>query len=163
MKWFKRIVLALVVLLLLAQFIRPERSNPPVDPAKEVHAPQPVMSILQRSCFDCHSNRTLWPWYAQIAPVSWLLADDVKDGRNELNFSDFESFTPRRAARKLQETCEQVEEHEMPMKVYLPLHPNAKLTDADRKTLCVWAKAERARIIAAHPDAAQPQQRRAQG
>ena len=156
MKWLKRILLALVILLVIAQFIRPARTNPPVDPAKELRAPQPVASILERSCNDCHSNRTVWPWYAQVAPVSWLLADDVKDGRKEVNFSEWATFTPRRTARKLQEICEQVEKHDMPLWFYVPLHPDAKLSDADRKTLCDWAKGERARVIAEHPEAAKP-------
>src|SRR5436190_9439887 len=152
----KRMLLILVVLLIAAQFIRPARTNPPVDPAKELQAPQPVAAILQRSCNDCHSNRTVWPWYADVAPVSWLLADDVKDGRREVNFSEWATFKPTRTARKLKEICEQVEKHEMPMKFYVPLHRDAKLSDADRKTLCDWARAERARVIAAHPEAAKP-------
>jgi len=157
--WIKRILLTLAVLLVVAQVIRPRFTNPPVDPARELRAPQPVMSIMQRSCNDCHSSRTVWPWYAQIAPVSWLLAKDVRDGRKELNVSEWNTFTPRRTARKLQEICEQVEQHEMPLKLYLPLHPDAQLSDDDRRTLCDWAKAERAKVIAAHPDAAQPQRR----
>lgn len=156
MKWIKRIGLALIVLLVVAQFIRPAHTNPPVDPAKELQAPQSVAAILQRSCNDCHSNRTVWPWYANVAPVSWLLADDVKDGRREVNFSEWATFKPTRTARKLKEICEQVEKHEMPMKIYVPLHPDAKLSDADRKTLCDWAKGERERVIAAHPEAAKP-------
>jgi hypothetical protein len=153
-KWLKRIAIALAVLLVLAQFVRPARTNSPVDPTKELRAPQPVMSILERSCNDCHSNRTVWPWYAQVAPVSWLLADDVKDGRKELNVSEWATFTPRRAARKLKEICEQVEKGEMPLKIYVPLHPDAKLSDADRRTLCDWARGERSRVIAEHPEAA---------
>jgi len=153
-KWIKRILLALAVLLVVAQVIRPRLTNPPVDPAKELRAPEPVASILARSCNDCHSSRTIWPWYSQVAPASWLLADDVKDGRKELNFSEWATFTPRRAAHKLEEVCEQVEKDEMPKWFYVPLHPTAKLSDADRKTLCDWAKAERARIIKEHPEAA---------
>jgi len=155
-KWIKRIFLTLAVLLVVAQVIRPRLTNPPVDPAKELRAPEPVTSILARSCNDCHSNRTIWPWYSQIAPVSWLLADDVNDGRKEMNFSEWATFTPRRTARKLQEICEQVEQHKMPLKKYIPLHPSAKLSDADRKTLCEWAKGERARVIQEHPEAARP-------
>ena len=152
----KRMLLILVVLLIAAQFIRPARTNPPVDPAHELQAPQPVASILQRSCSDCHSSRTVWPWYAQVAPVSWLLARDVKGGRHEMNFSEWTTFTPRRQANKLKQACEQIEQHEMPLWFYLPLHPKAKLTDADRKILCDWAKGERAKIIAVHPEAAKP-------
>lgn len=156
MKWLKRILLVLAVLLVVAQFIRPNLANPPVDPAKELRAPQPVASILQRSCYDCHSSHTVYPWYSQVAPVSWYLAKDVREGRRELNFSEWSTFTPRRTARKLQEICEQVDQGEMPMKVYLPLHPDAKLSDADRQTLCTWAKEERGKVIAANPDAALP-------
>ncbi len=159
-KWLKRIVLILVVLLVVAQFVRPARTNPPIDPAHELQAPQPVASILQRSCYDCHSNRTVWPWYAQVAPVSWLLADDVGDGRREVNFSEWATFKPTRTARKLKEICEQVDHGEMPLWFYVPLHPDAKLSDADRKALCDWAKAERERVIAAHPEAAQPARQR---
>ena len=98
----------------------------------------------------------MWPWYAKVAPVSWLLADDVKGGRRQVNFSEWATLTPTRTARKLKEICEQVDQHEMPMKIYVPLHPDAKLSDADRKSLCDWAKAERERVIAAHPEAAKP-------
>ena len=159
MKWLKCILLALAAFLIIAQFIRPARTNPAEDPAKVLHAPAPVMSIVQRSCFDCHSYRTTWPWYAQVAPASWLLARDVKGGRRNLNLSDWSDYTPRRAARKLQQICEQVEGNEMPLWFYVPLHPRAKLSNADRQTLCTWAKAERAQIIAAHPQAAQPGRR----
>jgi cytochrome c551/c552 len=155
MKWVKRIGLALIVLLVVAQVIRPAMTNPTTVPTNELQAPQPVSSILQRSCSDCHSNHTVWPWYAKVAPVSWLLADDVKDGRKELNFSEWNGFTARRKARKLQELCEQIEKGEMPLELYVPLHPDAKLSEADKKTLCDWAKGERARIIAEHPEAAQ--------
>jgi len=155
-KWIKRILLTLAVLLVVAQVIRPARTNPPLDPAKELRAPEPVMSIVQRSCQDCHSNRTVWPWYSQVAPASWLLAKDVRDARKELNFSEWATFTPRRTARKLEEICEMVEEGEMPLWFYIPLHPSAKLSDADRKTLCDWAKGERASVIKEHPEAARP-------
>lgn len=154
-KWIKRILLALAVLLVVAQVIRPARTNPPLDPAKELQAPEPVASILVRSCQDCHSHRTIWPWYSQVAPVSWLLARDVREARRHLNFSEWTTQTPRRTAHKFEEVCEMVfESHEMPLWFYVPLHPSAKLSDADRKTLCDWAKAERARIIKEHPEAA---------
>jgi hypothetical protein len=155
----KRILLIVVLLLIVAQFIRPARTNAAIDPAKELQAPQPVAAILQRSCNDCHSNRTVWPWYAQVAPVSWLLARDVRVGRQEMNLSEWTAMTPRRQANKLKNICEQVEQHDMPLWFYLPLHPKAKLTDADRKILCDWSKGERAKVIAAHPEAAKPPQR----
>jgi hypothetical protein len=157
MKWVKLALLALLVLFVLAQLVRPSMANPPVDETQTLYAAEPVPSnvraILDRSCNDCHSNRTVWPWYAQVSPVSWFLMDHVKDGRKELNFDAWGGYTPRRQARKLQETCEQVERWEMPIKSYLRLHPDASLSDADRQALCDWSKAFRARIIAAHPEA----------
>jgi len=157
MKWLKALGLALLVLFLLAQLIRPSMANPAVDETKTLYAAEPVpanvRAILDRSCIDCHTNRTSWPWYSQIAPVSWWLADHVKDARKELNFDVWGGYTPRRAARKLEEICEQVKKGEMPLESYLPLHPKAKLSDEDRPALCQWSNAFRARIIAAHPEA----------
>ena len=158
MRWLKVVLFALLVVFVVAQLVRPSTmANPSVDETQTLYAAEPVpstvLAILDRSCNDCHSNRTVWPWYAQISPVSWFLADHVKDGRKELNFDAWKGYTPRRQARKLQETCEQVERWEMPIKSYLRLHPDASLSDADRRTLCDWSKAFRARIIAAHPEA----------
>lgn len=162
MRWVKTALLALLVLFLLAQFIRPTLANPPVDEKNTLYAAEPVpanvRAILERSCTDCHTSSTSWPWYSRITPVSWWLADHVKDGRKELNFSEWGGYTPRRRARKLEEICDQVKEHEMPIKSYLPLHPKAKLSDADRTALCQWSSAFRARIIAEHPEAARRRQ-----
>ena len=147
MKWVKRILLVLVVLFVVAQVVRPDMTNPPVDPAKHLAAPPIVQPILDRSCQDCHSNETTWPWYSKVAPMSWMLADHVKEGRNELNFSEWQTYSARRKSKKLEEICEQVKEGEMPLWNYLPLHPSAKLSDADRQVLCQWSTSER-RILA---------------
>jgi hypothetical protein len=152
-KFLKIALIVLIVAFVVAQVVRPNRTNPPVDPAKVLQAPADVQAILSRSCNDCHSNETRWPWYTNVAPVSWFIADHVKDGRKELNFSEFASYTPRRSARKMHEICEQVETGEMPLTNYLPLHPEAKLSDADRKRLCDWSKSEEARIKAENPGA----------
>jgi hypothetical protein len=154
MKKFLRIVfIVLIVAFLAAQVVRPDRTNPPVDQAKVLQAPADVQAILDRSCNDCHSNRTQWPWYTNVAPVSWFIADHVKNGRKELNFSEFASYTPRRSARKMHEICEQVEKGDMPLQGYVPLHPEAKLSDAEQARLCEWSKSEEARIKAEHPEA----------
>jgi hypothetical protein len=167
MKWVKRILLALLVLFVVAQLIRPSMANPPFDETKTLYAAEPVPSdvraMLDRSCADCHSSRTAWPWYSRIAPVSWFLIDHVKDGRKELNYDEWVGYTPRRQARKLEETCDQVKTWEMPLKSYLRLHRDADLTQEEREQLCRWSTAYRARIIAAHPEAArrgQPSQTR---
>ena len=152
--WLRRLLFALIAIFIAAQFFRPSLANLPTDPAKSLTAPANVQPILDRSCMDCHSNSTRWPWYSRISPVSWWLADHVKDGRRELNFSEWNTFTPRRQYRKLEEICEEVKEREMPLKSYLPLHPSAKLSDANRAALCAWAESYRAQVLKTHPEAA---------
>jgi hypothetical protein len=147
-KAIKVILLVLAVAFLTAQFVRPELSNPPVDPMHELRAPANIQPILERSCNDCHSSRTRFPWYSRISPLSWWLKDHIDEGRRELNFSEFATYKPRRKAKKFEEICEQVKEGEMPLWEYLPVHPSAKLSDADRETLCTWAKSERALLPA---------------
>lgn len=155
MKWVKRALVALAILFVVAQVIRPSMTNPPVDESRTLQAkaqisPE-VYSILERSCKDCHSNKTEWPWYSQVAPVSWYLSNHVKDGRRQLNISDWASYDTRRARSKLDEICEQVKEGEMPLKSYLLIHLRAKLSDADRAAICNWTAQERDRLSAAQP------------
>jgi len=108
--------------------------------------PDIITTILDRACQDCHSNHTRWPWYSQVAPVSWFLVRDVNAGRRELNFSDWGRYTARRQDRKLKEICEQVEKGDMPMFAYTLLHPQAKLTTSERKTMCTWTAAARQNV-----------------
>src|SRR5215471_3351636 len=155
MKIVKRIVIVLIVLLIAIQVVRPAKTNPAVDNTKTIEAntqmsPQ-VAAILERSCYDCHSFKTTWPWYSQVAPVSWYLVYDVNKGRRDLSLSEWSKYDARRSARKLQEICEQIEKGEMPTKPYLLLHPAAKLSDSDKKVLCDWARQERERVLASQP------------
>lgn len=144
----------LAALLVIIQLIPGgPAENPPVT--AEVQAAPEVMSILRRSCYDCHSNETEWPWYSHVAPVRWMIRHDVNEGRSHVNFSEFEGAEPRRMAHRLEEIGEQVEEGEMPLWYYVPLHPQARLTDADRELLRSWATERRAAIIAEHPEAAE--------
>jgi hypothetical protein len=153
-------VVILVALLVIAQAFRPDMALPPADPSHGIEAmvqvPPEVESILKRSCFDCHSSRTRWPWYAKVAPSSWLLARDVTEARKKYSFSEFATYPPERAAEKLHEMCDEVTKGDMPLWFYLPLHPAARLSDADKRTLCTWAEQTRARILAAHPEAVKP-------
>jgi hypothetical protein len=123
---------------LLIQFIPIDKNNPPVE--SEIPATAEVRSILKRSCYDCHSNETIWPWYSRVAPISWLVIYDVKEGRKELNFSTWNKYTSSKQAKKLKEVGEEVEEGEMPLWIYLPTHPNAKLSSEDRKVLQAWSQ-----------------------
>ena len=144
MKWWTWVLLVLAAAAVVIQFARPPRTNPPVDPAQTLAAtvtvPADVQAILDRSCNDCHSNRTVWPWYSHIAPISWRLSEHVKDGRKELNFSEFGTYTAKRRAHKLEELCHEVRDKKMPLKDYLLLHPEAKLSDDDRTRLCEWTE-----------------------
>ena len=152
-KALKWAALAVLVLFAAAQAYRPDLSGPPVEESKSMRAtaqltPE-VGAIFDRSCSDCHSSKTDWPWYSQVAPVSWWLKDHVDEGRRELSFSEWGTYAQRKASVKLKEICDQVEAGEMPLKSYLLMHPAARLSDADRKLICEWTEQERRRTSAA--------------
>lgn len=132
----RKFMLATGVLLLLAQFIPVERDNPPVR--GDFDGPAEVRDILVRSCYDCHSNTTRWPWYSKVAPMSWLVAHDVSEGREELNFSEWRTYDPQRRAHLAAEMLEMVEQREMPLPIYILLHGEAKLTGTELHTLHEW-------------------------
>lgn len=132
-------MLGLGGVLVLIQLVRPAQTNPPVTGL--IQAPPEVMTLLKRSCWDCHSNESIWPWYAQVAPMSWLVTKDVNDGRKHLNFSEWQGYEEGRKLKKLEEIAEEVGEGEMPLAIYVPMHPEAKLTEAEKKVLVDWAKA----------------------
>jgi len=146
----KIVLIVFVVIFVGMQVIRPALSNPPVDESQTIYArtqmtPQ-VAAILDRSCRDCHSNKTVWPWYTQIAPVSWWLSNHVNEGRRNLNLSEWGRLAPDRQDRKLRQICDEVQDGVMPLSSYLPMHQAAKLSDQDRKVLCDWTDAERQRL-----------------
>ncbi|GAB4273901.1 MAG: hypothetical protein Kow0080_21840 [Candidatus Promineifilaceae bacterium] len=118
---------------LLIQLVPYGRShtNPPVIREPNWDSPQ-TRELAQRACFDCHSNETIWPWYSNIAPFSWLTQHDVEEGRQKLNFSEWGSG---REGERAHEMAETILEGEMPPVIYLPTHPNARLTDAEKQAL----------------------------
>jgi cytochrome c551/c552 len=140
----RRLGIVAVLALVGAQAYRPERTNPPVT--GDVDAPADVRAVLRRACYDCHSHETVWPWYARVAPASWLLAHDVDEGRDELDFSTWDAYPPARKAKKLGETAKEVDEGEMPPWYYVVMHAPARLDAADKQTLRVWAATEQARL-----------------
>jgi hypothetical protein len=140
----RRALLVLALLLVGAQAFRIDRDNPPV--VRDVDAPPPVHELLRRACYDCHSNETQWPWYSAVAPVSWLLAHDVDEGRGELNFSTWDAYPAAKKAKKLKETADEVAEGEMPPWYYVMMHAPARLSEADRAALAAWTAAERTRL-----------------
>jgi Haem-binding domain len=131
-----KIASAVLLALGLAQLIPVTRTNPPVE--AEVEAPEEVLRILRNSCYDCHSHESRWPWYAHVAPVSWLVAHDVNEAREQLNFSTWDAYGAKERADHLEEIWEEVDEGEMPLWFYLPLHPEARLSDADKNALRAW-------------------------
>ena len=138
MKWL--VVIAICALLAL-QFVRPARTNPAVDQSQTIQThlqvPPNVGAILDRACQDCHSNTTRWPWYSNVAPVSWLIQSDVDSGREHLNFSEWN----RAQEVDLEEIAESIGEGSMPPWYYLPLHADAKLTQAEKDALIAGLQA----------------------
>lgn len=137
MKRSVKVGIGTVVVLGAIQLVRPRRTNPPGT--GEIEAPAQVQRVLRRSCYDCHSNRTVWPWYSQVAPVSWLLYSDVSEGRHHMNFSEWKSLTPERRAKKQRAVGKAVKSGDMPPWYYLPMHRKARLTTADKQLLEKWA------------------------
>jgi mono/diheme cytochrome c family protein len=130
------ILLGMLLILIAIQFVPVDRVNPPVE--AEVPAPAQVRVILRRACYDCHSNETVWPWYSQVAPFSWLLARDVREGREELNFSTWNQYSIQQQVKKLRESWKEVSEGDMPPWYYLPVHRDAGLSAEDRTALHNW-------------------------
>jgi hypothetical protein len=125
----------LVAIFLGIQLIPVDRSNPPV--VLNLEAPIEVKTLLKRSCYDCHSNEVSWPWYGYVAPVSWLVAYDVKEGREELNFSEWNKHSGD--AEMKEEIIEEITEGEMPLPIYLITHSNATVSEQELATLKQWA------------------------
>ena len=146
-KILQRTGIALVVIFIGMQFYRPERANPPVDPSKTLYAtvpvPEEIRTVFERSCFDCHSNETRWPWYSEIAPAMWVVAADVDEGREHLNLSDFGNYKPLSAVAKLDMICEQLLNGNMPMPNYLTLHPGAAVSKEEVDRVCDWVESVR--------------------
>jgi hypothetical protein len=151
-KILKWAVIVLFVAFIGIQFVRPDHSTPPINEQETLEAatpvPEGVEKILTRSCNDCHSHKTVYPWYSNVAPLSWQIADHIKDGRRHLNFSVWNTYDNNKKRKKLDEVCDEVTDAAMPIGQYLWLHGNAVLSPEDVKTLCDWTKQETERLMA---------------
>lgn len=143
----KNIVYTLLALLLLSQLIpKPKKNIPQAQgvsyQAIELSQPMPkdVQSILRTSCYDCHSNTTVYPWYSNFQPVAWWLGKHIDEGKGELNFDAWGGYRLAKKYHKLEEIAEQVEEGEMPLKSYTLIHTNAKLSSEQKDIIVNWAK-----------------------
>ena len=133
------VVIGVVLLVIAIQFIPVDRDNPPAT--ARIGGPGAVVAILERSCYDCHSNETRWPWYSRVAPVSWVIARDVREGREQLNFSRWAEYTQKEKARHSDEILDEVSKGGMPLKAYVLLHREAKMKPGDVDVLRTWVGA----------------------
>ena len=144
--WTKRIVFATGFLFLAIQLVPVDRSNPHVDPAHSIYSSPPpaeVSAVFQRSCKNCHSDETAWPWYSYVAPVSWVVANDVHQARKAFNLSRWGTYSDQRKEDKLEEICEQVTKGDMPDRKYAIFHREARVTAQERDAVCQWTEDSR--------------------
>ncbi len=136
--------------LIIIQFFRIDKTVKPVNAQTDIialtQANTDISSILKTSCYDCHSSQPVYPWYTNVAPLSWWIKHHINEGSHHLNFSDWGTYTTKRKDHKLEECVEMIEEGEMPMTSYTIMHGDAKLTDAQRTLLIDWFKAERTKL-----------------
>ena len=149
-KILKITIIVLALGFVAIQFIRPDFTNPPIVASETLAAstalPADVQMVISRSCNDCHSNQTTYPWYSKVTPFNWFLADHIEHGREELNFSKWNTYGNDKKVRKLEEICEVIERAEMPLPSYLWIHRDAVLSESDSRLLCDWTKAETGRL-----------------
>jgi hypothetical protein len=143
----KKIVYVIIGLLVIIQFFRIDKKNPAVNPDVDFvvlsSAPEDMRDLLRTSCYDCHSNEIVYPWYSNVAPISWWIKDHINDGRGHLNFSVWGEYNEKRKDHKLEEIIDEVGEHEMPLKSYLIIHTESKLDDTKREELINWIQSLR--------------------
>jgi hypothetical protein len=141
----RKIALGLVATLVIIQFIRPSRNTStgesPNEISKYYEVPADLHAVLKKSCYDCHSNNTVYPWYTNIQPVGWWLQSHVNDGKDELNFDEFGTYAEKKAKHKFEEIEEMVNEGEMPLSSYTLIHGDAKLSSEQATAIASWAGA----------------------
>ena len=154
-------VVVVVGLFAASQLVRPARTNPPTDTRHAIqasaNASKAFIAVLGRACNDCHSNETVWPWYSHVAPVSWVVVYDVREGRADLNFSEWGSYSIKEKGDKLEDICGRVQRDEMPDGKYTLVHRNARLTTDERNAVCTWSEQVRKRLDSSTPASALPQ------
>ncbi len=143
----KRYLTGLLAAFILIQFISVDRTNPKAAAEDELAAPSEVMEIFRHSCYSCHSNDTEWPFYSYIAPASWLIVSDVNEGREEFNFSEWNKIPVGKITEKKKDIWEEISEGEMPLDIYLLLHPNASLSVSQKEIIKKWVGPEALRLM----------------
>lgn len=140
----RRVALAAAAVFLGLQAVPVERGNPPVDQSRTIFAaeapPAKVEAVLRRSCQDCHSNQTRWPWYSYVAPVSWIVAQDVHRARRQMNFSEWAGYSEKKREERLNGICEQLVNGDMPEGKYAIIHRSARVSEDERGAVCKWVE-----------------------
>jgi hypothetical protein len=146
----RKVLVFLLVVLLIIQFFRPAKNISPADQpnalAKVYPIPADVDTVLQNACYNCHSNNSKYPWYFNIQPSAWFLANHIKDGRRHLNFDEFMAYSKEKQDDKLKDLPDMVEHEEMPLPSYTWIHRDARLNEHQKAIVSAWAKQLRAQI-----------------
>lgn len=152
---FKKIGLGLLAILVILQFVRPTKNEGMALTENDIlhfdSVPADVQKILETSCYDCHSNHTTYPWYTNIQPVGLWMQWHVNEGKEELNFSEFNTYKPKRQKHKFEEISEVIEEGEMPLWSYTLIHTETKLSAEQKTILTNWAKQSFDKMIVPAP------------
>ncbi len=152
-KLIKIVAILLGIILVGIQFFRIDKTDPPIDPGETLEAavtvPPDISLIIGRACNDCHTHKTVYPWYTNVQPFGWFVKDHVVQGREELNLSRFNTLDKKKKKRKLEEICDEVSSGSMPLPSYLWIHRDAVLADSEKQAICDWTKTETAKLDAA--------------
>ena len=154
--FLKRFIFVLLILLLLVQFYPKGNKNisqtlSAADISTKYNVPADVQTVLKASCYDCHSNNTVYPWYYKVQPVAWWLNEDIKDAKKEVNFSEFASYRAAKQFRKLKEIKDEVEGGDMPLPSYTFIHRYARLDETQKKLVINWATSIQDSLKAHYP------------
>ena len=140
----QKILLGLLAILILIQFFGIDKTNPPINMEEDfiqIHQPPvAVAGMIKAACYDCHSHETKYPWYTNVAPVSWWIGHHIEEGREHLNFSTFGSYPLKRAHHKIEECFEEIEKGKMPLETYPIMHAEAKLSEQQKAQLITYFK-----------------------
>ena len=147
MKIYKKILLGLLFVFIVIQFIRPTKNAGDellaTDITRTIKVPDSIVNVFKTSCFDCHSNNTRYPWYVNIQPMGWLMANHIKEGKANLNFSEFGTYSKRKQANKLRAIAKSINDGSMPISSYTIMHTDSKLNEENKKLISDWVAHER--------------------
>jgi hypothetical protein len=144
MNYLRPFLIVLITFFVLIQLYRPVRNNSQSNGEKTLNqiypVPKEVSQILSKACYDCHSNKTNYPWYANIQPVGWYISQHISEGKQELNFDEFGYYSIKRQKNKFKAIASQIEDNAMPLASYSRIHPEAELTKAEKELIVKWAR-----------------------